>query len=229
MKKYILKLLCALYSIMFFLPNVMADSIDDFYKSFIEVTTKYKPCDSSDSLKELERIEKVLELGIVKLFFKGDKPRMKEYKQNYPKEYITQFIKLIMNDKNNPKKILNCRFFSYYLFTKLTNLKIRNWILVVPPTKPGARDGHMANVYVNPRDNNLYLADGNTIFKASENCMILDPSFFAHVPIDDYFRDLKLDKRKCEYVDMDKNARESTPYDKFIEEYQKYIKERTKI
>ncbi len=235
MKKYILKLLCALYSIMFFLPNVMAGSIDDFYKSFIEVTTNYKYC---DNFEEMDRIKHEVESFFLNDVFKGDESCVKKYMEEHPKEYAMRFTKRIMKEKINPKKILDCKYFASYLYVVLTDLKIKNWIIAVPFSKLGANDGHLANVYVNPRDNNkLYVADGaaqalaragKAAFGLENNFMLTflalaDPSFFAHVPIDNYCKGTNIDKCKCDYCDMNKNANELMPYDKFMEEYQNYI------
>lgn len=234
MKKYILKLLCALCFIMPFLPNVMADPLDDFYKSFIDVTKNYNYC---DNFLEMDKIKQSLELTFLEVIFKGKKLDMEKYKKEHPKESLIAFTEMIMDDKINPKKILDCKYFAIYLCSVLTDLKIKNWIIEVPFSKPGANDGHVANVYINPVDNKLYIADGalqalaragKAAFGLENNFMLTflafaKPSFFAHVPIDNYCKSTNIDKCKCNYCDMNKNANEFMPYDKFMEEYQNYI------
>lgn len=235
MKKYILKLLCALCFIMPFLPNVMADPLDDFYKSFIDVTKNYNYC---DNFEEMDLKERRLEHANFCCYFNCDKEKMIKYKKEYPKEYIKYFKLVIMDSTSNPKKILRSLDFAQYLAVELTDLKIKNWICIAPPTKPEAEDKRIFNVYVNPSDNKLYVADGAAqalaLVGKVANCPAASsiwltisagnrPTALANVPIDNYFNSLSIEKVSCEYIDIEKSVDEFMPYDKFMEEYQNYI------
>ncbi len=227
-----------------FLPKAMAAPLDNFNRFFVEITQKYQFC---FDLEKMVRIECNMEAAMQALSSENGTLSKSETEEfSVPHEIRKNQFIIDIAERNMIDRELTCRNFSFIFSHILSREGIKNWLLLIPSTTPEALDGHMANLYVDPSDNQLYVADGSLqaqlnmgalinmgMFKSNPiaSVFILKSvmtntcgTLFLHNTLDDYLAMIPRTLRKNTITYINVETSTGMSYRELLEDYISYYK-----